>query len=64
MGKKGIFKYGVILIGGYTALNVVFGKLQWRDIPGYIISRTILLVVLMIIALTIGVIVSKLFKRK
>jgi hypothetical protein len=61
---KGIFKHGVILIGGYTALNIIFGKLQWRDIPGYIISRTILLVVLMIIALTIGVIVSKLFKRK
>lgn len=61
---KGIFKYVAILIGGYTALHLIAGDLQWRDIPLYILSRTILLVVVLIIASTLGLIVIKLFKRK
>lgn len=61
---KIILKYYLLLTSSMTALFLIFQKIHWTDIPVFIVTVTVCLIIAFLVVLLINFVIVKLFRFK
>lgn len=61
---KIILQYYLLLTSSLTALYIIFQKIHWIDIPLFIVTVTVSLIIGLLVVLLINFVIVKLFRFK